>query len=279
VGRHIKQEVWSEEPVMDGETILRLGAFFGIFAAMALWETLAPKRVRLLTRGQRWLTNWGISVVNTGVTVLLKTLLGAAAVLASLSAADQGIGLFNHVGWPVWLEVLIAFVVLDFAIWFQHLISHKVPLLWRLHRVHHADRDVDVTTAIRFHPVEIALSMLFKIALVYALGVSVVAVILFEVILNGAAMFNHANIRLPQAVDRWVRLAIVTPDMHRIHHSVERAEHDANYGFNLSVWDRLFGTYIDEAGKGEPGLVLGLSEHQTTDPARLTWSLAFPFRR
>lgn len=264
---------------MEGETALRLGVFFGIFAVMALWEGVAPKRARMLTRAQRWLTNWGISVVNSVVTVLMKSLLGAAAVVASLDAADLGIGLFNQLGWPIWLEVLIAFVILDFAIWFQHLLSHKIPILWRLHRVHHADRDVDVTTAIRFHPIEIALSMAFKIGLVYLLGVSVIAVILFEVVLNGAAMFNHANVRLPRAVDRWARLAIVTPDMHRIHHSVERHEHDANYGFNLSIWDRLFGTYIENAGQGEAGLVLGLSEHQTRDPARLVWSLAFPFRR
>ncbi|MEM9138421.1 MAG: sterol desaturase family protein [Pseudomonadota bacterium] len=261
------------------ETALRLGVFFGIFACMAVWELLAPRRQRVLERGGRWATNWGISLVNSGITVLMKGALGAAAVVAALDAASLGVGLFHTVDWPLWAEVLVAFVVLDFAIWFQHWASHKVPILWRLHRVHHADRDIDVTTAIRFHPIEIALSMIFKIGLVYALGAPVVAVILFEVVLNGAAMFNHANIRLPKGVDRWLRLAVVTPDMHRVHHSIERAEHDANFGFNLSIWDRLFGTYVDQPAGGHGGMTIGLPDHQTEAPARLIWSLGFPFRK
>ncbi|MEM6357192.1 MAG: sterol desaturase family protein, partial [Pseudomonadota bacterium] len=178
----------------------------------------------------------------------------------------------------LWLEVLLVFVVLDFAIWAQHVASHKIPILWRLHRVHHSDRDIDVTTAIRFHPLEIAFSMILKIGLVYALGAPVVAVLLFEVVLNGAAMFNHANLRLPRGLDRWLRFAIVTPDMHRVHHSIDRAEHDANYGFNLSVWDRLFGTYIDQPAGGHEGMTIGLEPHQDEGPTRLGWTLAFPFR-
>ena len=264
---------------MGDETTIRLAVFFGIFAAMAVWEALAPRRVRLYGRGSRWLTNWGISITNSVVSALMKAALGAAAVLAAMDAEAGGLGLFNALDWPFWLEVLIVFVVLDFAIWFQHLVSHKVPVLWRLHRVHHADPDFDVTTAIRFHPIEIALSMLFKIALVYALGASVVAVILFEVILNGSAMFNHANVRLPARVDRWLRLAIVTPDMHRVHHSIHREEHDANYGFNLAIWDRLFGTYIAQPDAGHEGMAIGLAAHQNGAPSRFVWSLAFPFRR
>lgn len=263
---------------MEHETLIRLSAFFGIFAAMALWEAASPMRARALGRGGRWATNWGMSLVNTGVSMVMKMGLGAAAVVAALDVEARGIGLLQHMDVPLWLSVLTAFVVLDFAIWLQHLASHKIPLLWRLHRVHHADRDIDVTTAIRFHPVEIALSMLFKIALVYALGAPVWAVILFEVVLNGSAMFNHANVRLPGRVDRWLRLAVVTPDMHRVHHSIQRHEHDANYGFNLSVWDRLFGTYVAQPEGGHEGMTIGLPTHQDEAPARLGWSLMFPFR-
>ncbi|MEM7507886.1 MAG: sterol desaturase family protein [Pseudomonadota bacterium] len=263
---------------MESEALIRLGAFFGIFALMALIELALPRRQLSLPRSQRWLTNWGISVINTGVAAAMKLLLGAAAVAAALDAEAMGWGLFNRLDWPGWVEILLVFVLLDFAIWAQHWASHKIPLLWRLHRVHHADRDIDVTTAIRFHPLEIALSMLLKIALVYLLGAAAVAVILFEVVLNGAAMFNHANIRLGRA-DRWLRLAIVTPDMHRVHHSTIRAEHDTNYGFNLSIWDRIFGTYTPQPEEGHLGMTIGLAEHQTPAPARLLWALGFPFRR
>lgn len=263
---------------MLSETTIRLAAFGGIFVVMAAWELAAPRRMRVMPRAGRWITNWAISISNAAVTALMKTLLGAAAVLAALDAADRGIGLLHALDWPGWAEVAVAFIVLDFAIWLQHLASHKIPVLWRLHRVHHADRDVDVTTAIRFHPIEIALSMLFKIAVVYAIGAPLVAVILFEVVLNGCSIFNHANVRLGR-VDRWLRLAIVTPDMHRIHHSVDRREHDANYGFNLSVWDHLFRTYVPEPRGGHDGMTIGLSSHQDEAPARLLWSLGFPFRR
>ncbi|MEM6622198.1 MAG: sterol desaturase family protein [Pseudomonadota bacterium] len=264
---------------MADDTALRLGVFFGIFALMAVWEVLAPMRQRALTRSSRWTTNWAIAVLNSATTFVLKAGLGAAAVLASIDASANGIGLFNALDWPIWLEVAIVFIALDFAIWFQHWASHKIPFLWRLHRVHHVDRDIDVTTAIRFHPIEIALSMFFKIALVYALGASVWAVILFEIVLNGAAMFNHANIRIARPIDRWLRLFVVTPDMHRVHHSTERAEHDTNFGFNLSLWDRLFGTYTDQPAGGHQGMEIGLPEHQTKAPGRLGWSLAFPFWR
>ncbi|MEM0922501.1 MAG: sterol desaturase family protein [Pseudomonadota bacterium] len=263
---------------MEHETTIRLGVFFGLFAALALWELCAPMRVLRLSRGRRWLTNWGISVLNSGVTVAMKLLLGAAAVMAALDAQAMGWGLFNQLDWPAWAEILMVFLILDFAIWAQHVASHKIPLLWRLHRMHHADRDIDVTTAIRFHPLEIALSMLLKIGLVYALGAPVAAVILFEVVLNGAAMFNHANIKLGRA-DRWLRLAIVTPDMHRVHHSVHRDEHDTNYGFNLSLWDRAFGTYCATPRDGHREMAIGLAECQSEAPARFGWSLSLPFRR
>lgn len=259
------------------ETTLRLSIFFGLFGALALAETVTPRRRLTFKRWGRWFTNWAISITNAVLTGLMKALLGATAVLAALDAADLSVGLFNTVDWPVWLEILIVFVALDFAIWFQHVISHKIPILWRLHRVHHADRDFDVTTAIRFHPIEIGLSMLFKVALVYALGASVTAVILFEIILNGAAMFNHANIRLPEEWDRRLRQIIVTPDMHRVHHSTDRREHNTNYGFNLSIWDRLFQTYTAQPRLGHQDMQIGLKEYQTSAPTTFPWSLRLPF--
>ena len=263
---------------MENEGLLRLGVFFGLFAAFAAWELVAPMRVLRLPKGQRWATNWGISILNSVVSAGMKLLLGAAAVAAALDVEAMGWGLFNAIDWPFWLEVLIVFVLLDLAIWAQHVASHKIPLLWRLHRVHHADRDFDVTTAIRFHPLEIALSMGLKIGLVYLLGAPALAVLLFEVVLNGAAMFNHANIRLG-AAERWLRLAIVTPDMHRVHHSIYRDEHDTNFGFNLSIWDRIFGTYTAVPRDGHREMAIGLDRCQTEAPARLGWSLGLPFRR
>lgn len=180
--------------------------------------------------------------------------------------------------WPVWIEITLAVLIFDLAIWAQHLVTHKVPLLWRLHPVHHADVDMDVTTAIRFHPFEIALSMLLKIGLVYLIGPAALAVVLFEVILNGTAMFNHSNIALPVWLDGALRRVLVTPDMHRVHHSVDRTEHDSNYGFSLSVWDRLFGTYIAQPRDGHDEMHTGL-KWQDERPARFGWSLALPFAR
>ena len=261
---------------MTTEAILRLGVFFGIFIAMALWERGTPMRGLAVSKLRRWGVNWAISIIDA---VMVRLLFGAAAAGAALDAAAGGWGLFNGVGWPAWAEFALAFLMLDFAIWLQHLLSHKIPVLWRLHRVHHADRDMDVTTAIRFHPVEIALSMCLKIGLIYALGVPVAAVIAFEVVLNGAAMFNHGNVRMPGRVDRLLRRVIVTPDMHRVHHSTDRAEHDANYGFNLSVWDRVFGTYVDQPALGHDRMTVGLAQYQDARPTRLGWSLALPFFR
>jgi sterol desaturase/sphingolipid hydroxylase (fatty acid hydroxylase superfamily) len=258
------------------EAVLRLGIFFGIFLVMAALERARPMRRLVESRPRRWLTNWGMSALDA---VMVRLIFGAAAVGAAMDAEARGIGLFHATGWPVWLEGLIVFVLLDLAIWAQHVASHKIPLLWRLHRVHHADRDIDVTTGIRFHPGEIAFSMVLKIGLVYALGAPVWAVIAFEVVLNGAAMFNHGNLRLPPRLDRALRTVIVTPDMHRVHHSVIRAEHDSNYGFNFSVWDRLFGTYTAQPRDGHDGMTIGLADHQDGAPSRLLWALGFPFRR
>lgn len=268
---------------MDGligqsDGLIRLAIFASVFVLMALIELLWPKRHLIVSKRRRWLTNLGISVAGT---VLLRLMAMLAVPLAAIAAAfyaqQNGIGLLNQVAWPEWIKVVIALLVLDLAIWVQHWASHKVPLLWRLHQVHHADRDIDVTTAVRFHPVEIGLSMLWKIVVVVPLGASPFAVFLFEVILNACAMFNHANIALPLWLDRIVRLFIVTPDMHRVHHSVLKREHDTNFGFNLSLWDRLFGTYTAQPEKGHQGMTIGLPPYQNENPTRFGWSLWLPF--
>jgi sterol desaturase/sphingolipid hydroxylase (fatty acid hydroxylase superfamily) len=262
---------------MENELVIRLAAFLGIFSVMAGWEMLRAGRRLVAPKGRRWLTNWAIVALDTAI---VRLLFPAAAVGAALDAEAQGWGLLNGaLDWPWWAGLALSVAVLDFAIWFQHLMFHKVPILWRLHRVHHADRDVDVSTGFRFHPIEIALSMLIKIGVVYALGAPALAVVLFEVLLNGCAMFNHANIRLPAAVERAVRWVLITPDLHRIHHSVHRVEHDTNYGFSVSWWDRLFGTFTAEPRDGHEGMLLGLSDHQDDRPTRFWWSLGFPFAR
>ncbi|MEL6807008.1 MAG: sterol desaturase family protein [Pseudomonadota bacterium] len=263
---------------MEHEATIRLVIFLGLFAVLAAAETLAPRRVRSQKRSQRWVTNWGITIANTVLLRLMAIAMPLLAVGAAMDAQAQGWGLFNALALPGWIEVIAAILILDFVIWAQHLITHKVPLLWRLHRVHHADVDMDVTTAIRFHPVEIALSMILKIGVVYLLGPAALAVILFEIMLNGTAMFNHANIRLPLWLDAILRRVLVTPDMHRVHHSVHRDEHDSNYGFALSIWDQIFGTYIAQPRAGHDDMEVGL-EWQDDRPARLGWSLGLPFAR
>ena len=263
---------------MENEAFIRLGIFLGLFAILATLEALLPRRARSQPRSTRWVTNWSVTILNTITLRLLAVALPLLAVGAAIDAEAQGWGLFNAISLPLWFEITVVVLILDFAIWLQHLITHKVPLLWRLHRVHHADVDMDVTTAIRFHPVEIALSMLLKIGLVYLLGPAAIAVVLFEIILNGTAMFNHSNLALPAWLDKALRKVLVTPDMHRVHHSVHRHEHDSNYGFSLSVWDRVFGTYIPQPEAGHDDMQVGL-EWQDDRPSRLGWSLALPFGR
>ena len=262
---------------MQHELLIRLGAFFSLFVVLAALEALAPRRPLNWSKTHRWVTNWGLSLINTLTLRALAIALPLLAVGAASDAHSNDWGLFNAVNLPLALEFLLAILILDFAIWLQHLITHKIPFLWHLHRVHHADPDFDVTTAIRFHPVEIALSMLLKIGLIYLLGPAAIAVLVFEVLLNGTALFNHANIRLPAHLDRVIRLVLVTPDMHRVHHSVHRDEHDSNYGFALSIWDRALGTYIAQPRAGHDKMTIGL-EWQDTRPTKLSWSLRLPFR-
>ena len=259
---------------MDWELATRLGAFVAVFGAMAFAEARVPLRAAL--RGRRWMTNLGLVALDS---LLVRLIFPAAAVGAALHAEALGFGLFNGLSWPFWLECLLAFVILDFAIWAQHVAVHHIPLLWRLHRVHHADEAMDVTTGLRFHPLEILLSMALKIGLVYLLGAAALAVLLFEVALNAAAIWSHANITLPRRADRLLRLLVVTPDMHRSHHSVERSEHDSNFGFFLSVWDRLFKVWTDQPAKGQGGVEIGLKPWRDGRSAGFLWSLALPFRR
>ena len=263
---------------MENEAIIRLGVFLGLFTLFAAIEAYVPRRPRTQPRSRRWFTNWGIVILDTLTLRLLALALPLLAVGAAIDAEANGWGLMHSLDVPLWMAVVFTVLIFDLAIWAQHLITHKVPILWRLHRVHHADRDMDVTTAIRFHPVEIALSMLLKIGLVYLLGPPAIGIVLFEIILNGTAMFNHANIRLPLWLDAIVRQVLVTPDMHRVHHSIHRHEHDSNYGFSLSIWDRMFRTYIPQPEAGHDDMTVGL-EWQDDNPSKLGWSLGLPFRR
>ena len=258
------------------EAAVRLLAFAGIFAAMALGERLIPRRAAHPARGARWFTNLGMLIVDS---LVLRVVFPAAAVGVALYAQMRGIGLFNALEIAPIIAGAVSVVVLDLAIWAAHVASHKWPWLWRVHKVHHSDVDLDVTSALRFHPVEILISMAWKGVVVLALGAPPLAVLVFEIILNGAAMFNHANLRLPLSLDRVLRYVVVTPDMHRIHHSVHMRETDSNYGFNLAIWDRLFGTYTEEPQDGQTGMTIGLSQYQSPAPTRLLWSLALPFRR
>lgn len=262
------------------EPTIRLIAFLAIFGVMAAFELWSPRLERPelagALKGRRWLTNLSLVLVSS---VMLRIVFPAAAVGAALWAQANGWGLLPALGMPPVLAGLISFVVLDFAIWLEHLVFHKVQLFWRLHRVHHADTGFDVTTGLRFHPLEILLSMLWKAAVIVVLGAPYLAVLVFEIVLNGSSMFNHANVRLPPTADRLLRKTIVTPDMHRVHHSVIRRETDSNYGFNFSFWDRLFGTYRPEPEAGQKAIEIGQPQWRDERPARLGWSLLLPFRR
>ncbi len=257
------------------EPALRLSAFLGVFALMALAEALAPRRRRDFSRLQRWPANLGIVVIDT---LLLRLVFPTAAVGVAMITAARGFGVLHWLHVPPVAAFVIALLVLDLAIYAQHVLFHAVPVLWRLHRMHHADLDFDVTTALRFHPVEILLSMALKIALVAALGAPAAAVLVFEVVLNAAAMFNHANARLPLWLDGALRLVLVTPDMHRVHHSTRIEETNSNFGFNLPWWDRLFGTYRAAPRAGQEGMTIGLEAFRAPAELRLDRLLTQPLR-
>jgi sterol desaturase/sphingolipid hydroxylase (fatty acid hydroxylase superfamily) len=257
------------------ELVARIAAAAAVFAVMALWEVLAPRRPWSVGRLARWPHNLGIVVIDA---LAVRILIPAAAVGAALVAAGNGWGLFHVAGLRLSLASLLGFLALDVAIYAQHVAFHKVPLLWRLHRMHHADLDIDVTTGVRFHPIEIVLSMLIKIAVVLALGIPPVAVFAFEVVLNATSMFNHGNVAMPSWLDRVLRLIVVTPDMHRVHHSIDPRETDSNFGFNLPWWDRLFGTYRAAPQAGHDRMTIGLSTFRDRAELRLDRLLTQPFR-
>lgn len=261
--------------ILSQEWKIRLAAFLGVFVLMALWEVVAPRRALTLAKFARWIANLELVVINT---VLLRLLFPAATVGMALFAQAQGWGIFNTFAAPGWLVVILCVLMLDFVIWLQHVMFHAIPLLWRLHRVHHADLDFDVTTGLRFHPLEILLSMLIKFAAIVVLGPPVLAVIAFEVLLNATSMFNHSNVRLPRGLDRVLRWLLVTPDMHRVHHSIEADETNSNFGFNLPWWDRLFGTYRAQPRAGHDGMTIGISTFRSAETCDRLWGmLKMPF--
>jgi sterol desaturase/sphingolipid hydroxylase (fatty acid hydroxylase superfamily) len=258
--------------VVDAEPAVRLAVFLVLFAVLALWERRAPARTMSLSRAVRWRANLGLGLVNA---VAVRLVIPGSAIAVAALAAEEGWGLFNRIAAPEWMAIVLAVILLDLAIYFQHVLTHSVPALARLHAVHHADPDFDLTTGIRFHPLEILLSALVKIAAVAALGAPVLAVLVFEVLLNATAMFNHANVSLPARMEPWVRWLLVTPDMHRIHHSVVESERNSNYGFCLSAWDRLLGTFTP-AARGE--LTIGLADwRDRRRTATLSGVLRMPF--
>jgi sterol desaturase/sphingolipid hydroxylase (fatty acid hydroxylase superfamily) len=262
--------------ILAYEPALRLASFIAIFAVVGLWERLAPRRALTVPKALRWSANLGLVALNT---VLLRLMFPLAAVGMAAFASANGWGLLNHFQVPFWLAVPVAVIAMDFVIWLQHVMVHAVPALWRLHQVHHADLDYDLTTGARFHPIEIGLSMLIKVATITVLGPPVLAVVIFEALLNATAMFNHGNIRLPTTLDRVLRGFIVTPDMHRVHHSVEDDETNSNFGFNLPWWDRLFGTYRAQPRAGHEQMTIGIHGHRNPrEVARLPGMLMLPFR-
>lgn len=261
--------------LLEHESSIRLSIFIGAFVVLALFEAWKPFRQRRFTRWQRWPHQLFLVVVNS---LSIQLLVPLAAVGSALWAAEQQWGLLHLFDLPGWLYLLLSFVLLDFAIYWQHVFAHRWNWFWRLHRTHHADTDFDLTTGVRFHPLEILLSMLIKIALVMLLGLDPIGVLIFEIVLNASAMFNHSNFSLPSRFDAWMRRLIVTPDMHRVHHSVERHEHDSNYGFFLSVWDRWFGSYLAHTERPALSMPIGLKRFRDREDVWLYRILLIPFR-
>ena len=260
------------------DTILRLTFFLSILIILIMAEILFPKKKRIHNRKDRWITNGLITLINTASVNIVHIAIPLIAIVAAIDVSNGKMGLFNIINFPIWIEIILTVIILDFIIWGQHLLSHKIPFVWRFHRMHHTDRDLDVTTAVRFHPFEIIFSMFIKITSIYILGASAIAVIIFEIMLNGMAMFNHANLRIPFRIENILRKFIVTPDLHRIHHSIYIDEHNKNFGFSLSIWDKIFKCYLDQPRDGHKDMKLGL-KWQNDKPTKLGWSLWMPFKK
>ena len=263
------------EAILENELVVRLGFFLAVFSIIALWELPMPRRKCEVSRWGRWPSNLGIVAFDA---VLVRVFIPATTVTMALIAEEGGWGLFNQLVLPGWAAVLFSVIALDLVIYLQHVMFHAVPILWRFHRVHHADLDFDVTTGVRFHPIEILLSMGIKLAAVAVLGVPGIAVLIFEVLLNATSMFNHGNVRLPSNLDRVLRWIVVTPDMHRVHHSIIPREANSNFGFNLPWWDCLLGTYRAQPADGHEGMVIGIGQFRTRRDLWLDWMLSQPFR-
>lgn len=260
--------------MLDHETPIRLGFFFGSLLFMVLWEGISPRRELTTLKGARWFTNLCLVAIDT---LAIRLLIPLQAVGMALYAANHGWGILYGALLPQWIKIILGILGLDFVIYLQHAMFHTMPLFWRFHRVHHTDLDFDVTTGVRFHPVEIFLSMGIKMTAVVLLGASAAAVILFEVLLNATSMFNHGNVRLPGRIDGVLRLFVVTPEMHRVHHSVVIQEHNSNYGFNLPWWDRLLGTYRPQPAAGHEGMTIGLSRFRDSHSLTFFRLLILPF--
>ncbi len=260
---------------MQNPDTIRLSFFIATLFLCAVWEWAVPRKTLTQSKSYRWLNNLGLIGFNS---ITLSLFMPILAIEAAVTAQTSGYGLFNTLNVAWWLELIVAVVLLDLAIYLQHLIFHRVPVLWRLHSMHHSDQDIDVTTGARFHPIEMVLSMLIKIGVVYLLGASPLAVLVFEIVLNVSAMFNHSNAKLPLKVDRWMRKVIVTPDVHRVHHSILVRETHSNFGFFLSIWDRWFKTYISQPKEGHNDVVIGIPSFRQTREQRLDQMLTQPFR-
>lgn len=258
------------------EGLDRLAIFIGVLAVMILWEVIAPRRQILISRWQRWSANFALSILSM---LLMRITIATAALWAANTAMANNWGLLHLVDLPVVLSFVISLVLLDLAIYGQHRASHQWKWLWRLHKVHHTDLDFDVTTAIRFHPIEIFISMAYKVICILIIGVNPIAVLMFEIILSSCALFNHSNIRIPLEIDKVIRLLLVTPDMHRVHHSVIQTETDSNYGFSISIWDRLFRSYIAQPQQGHIDMKIGLTEYQHREDVGVSKLLSMPFKR
>jgi len=263
------------DPLFAYEPLIRLGTFAGVFVAMAIWELFTPRRPQAIGRNWRWPNNLGVVAVDV---LLVRILLPITAVGLALFAEARGIGLFNMIAPPMWVSIPASVILLDLAIYLQHVLFHAVPALWRLHRMHHADLEFDVTTGLRFHPVEILLSTGIKLAVVAALGTPAAAVLIFEVLLNATSMFNHSNVRIAPQIDRILRWFVVTPDMHRVHHSILRRETNSNFGFNLTWWDRLLGTYRAQPAAGHDAMTIGIEQFRDPRELGLDRMLLQPFR-
>jgi len=263
-----------EEFILNNEKYIRMSFFFGIFLIMAIWEIMAPRRTLSVSKSTRWLNNLGIVFLNS---FILRLIFPTAAVGMALLAQERSWGLFNNFDLPYYAIIALSIIALDMMIYLQHVMVHAVPALWRLHRMHHADLDFDVTTGSRFHPIEIILSMLIKFSAIVVLGAPVVAVLIFEILLNATAMFNHSNVKLPSAMDRLLRTIIVTPDMHRVHHSINDFETNSNFGFNLSIWDRMFGTYQAQPVDGHTNMTIGIKQFRDKKWLSLPRLLLIPF--